>query len=109
MLMLAAVTVPFLVLNAQLTTFALSVVIPALVALVTKWSAAAWVKVTANAVLSAVAAAITMSVTIDGTAVLSRSTLLLAGEQFALSMLAYLGLYKPSNLGAKIAPNVGLG
>lgn len=102
-------TTPFLVVNAQVVTLALAVVIPFLVSLVTKWTAPAWVKIGANVALSAVAAAVTLSMTTTGTAVLSKQTLVLFGEQFLAALLVYLGVYKPSELGAKILPKLGIG
>jgi hypothetical protein len=100
---------PFLVVNAQLVTLALAVVIPFLVSLVTKWSAPAWLKIGANVALSAVGAAITLSMTTDGTAVLSRQTLVLFGEQFLAALLVYLGVFKPTGVSAKLAPTFGIG
>jgi hypothetical protein len=110
MLALSQTPIPFLVVNAQVVTLALTVVIPFLVGLVTKSSASAWVKIGANLVLSAVAAAITMSTQVDGTAIISGATLLLVGEQFLGALLVYLGVLKPAgNAPAKLAPTHGLG
>jgi len=103
------VNLPFLTLNAQLVTLILSAVIPFVVGLVTKLVAPAWLKIGTTMILSSVAAAITLSVTTTGTAVISRATILLAGEQFLGAVVAYLGIGKPNALDAKLLPRVGLG
>jgi hypothetical protein len=85
------------------------VLLPVLVALVTKVHAPPKVKVVANLVLSAVAALLLNAVNADGYAVVSSAMLATWLQQTAISIAAYLGIYKPLGAPARLAPNVGLG
>lgn len=92
-----------------LVTALISNLIPGLVSAITKSSANAWVKQFVGGALAAVTALLTTNAAADGSAVLTKQTLLLALIVFAGSQLSYLALYKPRNANAKILPEFGLG
>jgi hypothetical protein len=96
-------------LSALVTTMLVSYILPALVALVTKLQASTWLKQFVNALLSALTGLITTAVTLDGTAVFSQNTLVLALGSFLLSQASYVALYKPYDANSKVAPGVGVG
>jgi len=95
--------------SALLVSLLVSVVIPAAVALLTKLAAAVWLKQGVAAVLAAVTGLLTTATQLDGTAVISKASVVLALGTFLASQAAYLGLYRPHDANAIIAPGVGLG
>ena len=95
--------------SALLTTMLVSVVLPALVGLLTKVSAPTWVKQVVSAALSAATGLITTATQSDGSAVISKTALTLALISFAASQVAYLSTYKPHDANSKLAPQAGLG
>jgi hypothetical protein len=96
-------------LSALFTTLVVGYVIPFVTALLTKLRASSTVKQLISAALSAVAGFLTTATTDSGTAVFSKSSLVLALFAFATSQAAYVGLYKPHAINAKVAPGVGIG
>lgn len=98
-----------LVINATGVMLLLSLVIPAVVGLVTKYNAPPVVKYVVTLLASTVASVVNAAITLDGTAVVSKEAAILAGVQFLTATLVYLGLYKPVDANAKLAPNSGIG
>lgn len=86
-----------------------SLVIPVLVALVTKSGASSKLKGSLLLVLSSVAGVIATNLDTFGGAVLSQQTIQNAGMAFATSLAMYLGFYKTLGINDKLAPNFGLG
>lgn len=97
------------VLNATAVMIVLSLVIPAVVGIVTKYNAPPPVKYVVTLAASLIASLINTSITLDGTSVISKEALVLTGLQFLTATLAYLGLYKPLDANAKLAPGKGIG
>lgn len=94
---------------ALLTTLIVSVLIPGATALLTKAAAAAWVKQAVTAALAAASGLLVTATQIDGTAVLSQSSLLMALGTFLATQAAYVGMWKPHGLDALVEPDFGLG
>lgn len=96
-------------LTVLVTTMIVSYAIPALTALITKADASAWLKQFVTAFLAAANVLIVTATQADGTALLTKSTVLLALGSFLAAQASYVGLFKPHAVNAKLAPNVGLG
>lgn len=96
-------------LSAVFVTLLVSFLLPAVVGLITKSSASAWVKQFVTAFLAMVTGLITTATTLDGTAVFSRDMLLLAIGSFILSQANYVTLYKPHAANDKLGPAQGIG
>ncbi len=108
--LLAAVTIASEVELAPIVVTMLSgLVIPVLVGLVTKSAARPPVKQVATILLSGVAALVASSTMIDGSAVFSVETALLAGMAWLMSVASYLGVYQPLDLNDRMLPGSGLG
>lgn len=97
----------------SLSTFTVVVVtsflIPAVTGLLTKVSASATVKQIVTLVLAAINGLIVTNTQADGTALISLTTLQYAVLSLAIAIVSYLGIYKPHDANAKLAPNLGLG
>jgi hypothetical protein len=104
-----AETLQSITLSAVFVTMIVSFFIPAVVALITKSAASAWLKQFVTGLLAAVSGLVTTAMTLDGTAVLSRDMILLTAGAFILAQANYVTLYKPHAANAKIAPEVGIG
>lgn len=87
----------------------ISLLIPLATGLVTKLQASATVKQVVTAAISTVVGIVTTSTQADGTAVVSLATVQYALLTFAIATVGYLGLYRPHDANAKLAPNSGLG
>lgn len=87
----------------------ISLVIPFLTGVVTKVSASAGVKQVCTLVLSAAAGLIVTATQLDGTAVISKEAALNAALALGIAIVSYLGLYKPHDVNAKLAPTKGFG
>jgi hypothetical protein len=96
-------------LDTTLVMIITAVVLPLLVGLVTKYNAHPAVKWIVTAFCAAAAALINTSITETGVAVISKESLVLACVTFLTTTLAYLGLYKPIDANARLAPTVGIG
>lgn len=96
-------------LSTLIVTMLVSYLLPAAVALLTKSGASAGIKQFINALLAAATGLITTATTVDGTAVLSKTAVVLALGAFIASQAAYVSLYRPHAVNAKVAPGVGLG
>lgn len=88
---------PF-VISAPVIMFVISVLIPLLNGLLTKYSTSSKVKAVLTIVLNAVAALVVTGLQADGTAVFSNATLLTFVFGTVVSVTSYLGLYKPVGL-----------
>lgn len=86
-----------------------SLLIPLATGLITKISASATVKQIVTLALATVVGIVTTSTQVDGTAIISLTTLQYALLSFAIAVVSYLGLYKPHDANAKLAPNAGIG
>lgn len=95
--------------SAVLVTLAVTVVLPALVALITKSMASPFVKQFVTALLAAITGLIVTSTQLDGTAVISEASALLALGTFLAAQASYRGLWRPHAINAKLAPAVGVG
>lgn len=105
----AVAPVASLTLSAFTVLIVTSLLIPLATGLLTKLQASATVKQVLTAAISAVVGIVTTSTQADGTAVISLATVQYALLAFAIATVGYLGLYKPHQANAKLAPNVGLG
>jgi hypothetical protein len=94
-------------LSAFLVTLLVSHIIPLFTSLITKAHASTTVKQIATAFLSAIAAFITSATTLDGTAIFSTQSAVLALATFAFSQLSYVAIFKPRGINAYIAPSFG--
>lgn len=83
-------------------------VIPLAVALVTRLDASAWLKQLITAVLSAATGLLVTATQLDGTAVVGRESLLLALGSLVTAQAAYVALWRPHAVNAKLLPTVGL-
>ena len=95
-------------LSAFIVTLLVSHVLPLVTALVTKAHASSTVKQVVAAFLSAVTAFVTNATTLNGIAIFSAQSAVLALITFALSQLSYLAIFKPHGANAYIAPNFGI-
>lgn len=84
-------------------------VIPLVVGLLTKITARPGVKIVTSLVLNAVSGIVGAAVVLDGNAVISTETLVLAGLTLIQSLATYVGIWKPLNSQAHLAPTKGLG
>lgn len=96
-------------LSAIIVTLIVTYAIPAITALLTKANASVGLKQFITALLAAVNGLLVTATQLDGTAVISKQSLVLALASFLASQAAYRGLYRPHALNARLAPNVGLG
>lgn len=83
--------------------------IPIAVGLLTRSNASARAKHIATLFFSTVTALIVTHTQVDGTAVISLTTLKYTGGTFLVATFTYLGVYKPYDLNAKLLPNRGFG
>lgn len=95
--------------SATITTLLVSFLIPAVVSLLTKSAASAWVKQFVAALLAAITGVLVAATAIDGSAAIRGPAVLLALGAFIAAQAAYVGVYKPHNVNEAIAPTVGLG
>jgi hypothetical protein len=90
-------------------TIVLGTLVPFVTGLVTKYLASEKLKAVVNLTLAAIVGVLTASTVVDGSAILSEDTLILAGLAWVQSVASYLGLWKTLNINAHLAPAVGLG
>lgn len=96
-------------LTVMITTLIVSYLIPAATSLITKANASTWLKQFVTALLAAANGVIVTATQLDGTAVISKSAVVLALGSFIAAQAAYVGVYKPHNANGKLAPNSGIG
>lgn len=80
----------------------LAIVIPLIVGVVTKMAAPAWLKSLAMIVLNGAAGIVTISTQADGTAVLSKATVVTGMLGIAQSVAMYYGLWKPAGVSGAV-------
>ncbi len=97
------------VLSGNVVTLVLGVLIPVLTGLVTKAEGSTTVKQIVAIVLSGAAALLANAVGDDGQAVVSVQTLFDAVVIWVIQIATYLGIYKPHDANAKLAPASGMG
>ena len=85
-----------LTLDAQLVLILSGTILPFLVGLITKAHAASWLKAVLLAVLSILTGILTVSTQMDGTAVLSKDTVIAAVLAWLVAGTAYARLWKPT-------------
>jgi len=90
-------------------TFILSLVLPLVIGLVTKYSASAQVKQIVLLIATGAATLLNANLTDSGYAVLSWNTVALWGISLVATIATYLGIYKPHEVNQKLAPEVGFG
>ena len=98
-----------LTLSAFTVLIVTSLLIPVATGLLTKAAASATVHQIVTAVISTIAGIITTSTQLDGTAVISLTTVQYAGLAFLIATAGYLGIYRPHDTNAKLVPEVGFG
>jgi hypothetical protein len=89
--------------------FLTSLLIPLVTGLITKYKLHSFLKFMVNLVVSTIAGLINISLTADGTAVISKTAILTAVYTVAISTLTYLSIYKPLDANSQLAPDVGIG
>ena len=62
-----------------------------------------------NLVLSAAAGVVVTATQLDGTAVIGKEAALNAALALGISIVSYLGIYRPHDMNASLAPGQGLG
>lgn len=90
-------------------TFLLGLALPVLNGFIFRFDAPAGVKQAVGVVTAGIAGVVNSAVTVDGAAVISTETFLLAAFQWLVAILSYHGLYKPHGLNESTAPTVGIG
>jgi hypothetical protein len=95
--------------SAILVTLIVTMILPALVAAVTKSSASPGIKQFVTALLAAVTGLVVTSTQLDGTAVFGKESALLALSTFIAAQATYWGLWRPHAVNDKLAPAAGLG
>jgi chromate transport protein ChrA len=95
--------------SAMMVTMLASYILPAVVAIITKISAATWFKQLISGLLAAVTGLLATATQMDGTAVFSSQSLLLALGAFILSQATYVSVYKPNDAAGRLMPGKGLG
>lgn len=105
----AVAPVAELTLNAFVVLVISSFLIPLATGLITKLSASATVKQVVTLILSALTGVITTSTQVDGTAIISMTTVQYSLLALGIAIVSYLGVYQPHDANAKLAPDVGVG
>lgn len=95
-------------LSAVLVSFIISTLLPLVTSLLTKVNTAPLIKQLVTAFLSAISGLITSSLTIDGTAVISTQSAILALGIFITASANYATLYRTHDINDKILPNKGI-
>ena len=96
-------------LDPMLVTFGVSVLLPLLVGIVTKAHTSTTLKQVVNIAASIATGLIVTATQADGVAVISKEAAFYAFVAFAVQTATYLGIYKPQNANAALAPNLGIG
>lgn len=105
----AVAPVASLTVNAFLVVVLTSLLIPVATGLLTKANASPTVHQIVTAFIAMVSGVITTSTQLDGTAIISAATVQYALLAFLIATAGYLGIYRPHNTNAKLAPDAGLG
>lgn len=102
-------TVGGITLSALAVTGLVSVLLPIVTGLLTKYRAPAIVKGLTSLAVSAVHGTIMGSLAVDGSAHIARAAIVLALVSFVIQAATYLGVYQPLDANARLLPDVGLG
>ena len=102
------------VIAAPIVMTVISLIIPLVTGLLTKYTLPGWIKGIITIVLNAIAAAILTATQADGTAVFSNATLMTAIYGVIISVVTYLSVYKSAGLTSSspdgaLAPRAGIG
>ena len=89
-------------LDAMVVSLLVGTLLPILVGLVTKLNVSGGVKAVLLLTLSVVQGAVVNATQVDGSAVFSKETLLLAGVGWVTAIASYYGLLKPTNISPKV-------
>lgn len=95
--------------DAFTVTALVSLVIPVLTGLLTKFNAPTALKQALTIFLAAVNTLIVDATVGDGGAIITKENGLLWAVSTAIAIFSYLGLYKPHDANAKLSPDSGLG
>lgn len=98
-----------LILTPVVVTIVTGLIMPFVVALVTKLSASPTTKGVIGVVLAFVAAVVERATLADGSALVSAGLLLDAGMVYIPQIVTYLGVWQHFNINAKVLPEAGLG
>ena len=90
-------------------TILIGCAIPIIIGLITKLNASSKLKGALLLVLNLVQGAIIASTTATGDAVFTKDSLILFAVGVSISLATYYGVYKPSDVPAKLAPDFGIG
>ena len=96
-------------LDALTITVVVSLFIPIVTGLLTKYNASAMVKQIVTLIFSSATALVADGATSTGGALVTREDVTLAVISLVIAITSYLGIYKPHDVNAKLVPNVGLG
>lgn len=95
--------------DAFTVTALVSLVIPVLTGLITRYDASPTLKQLFTIFFAAVNTIVVQSTLADGTAVISKETGLQWAVSTAIALFSYVGIYKAHDLNASLAPEKGLG
>lgn len=98
-----------LTLDALTVTVIVSLFIPIATGVVTKYTASATLKQVTTLVFSTVTGILAQGATDAGGAVLSKEAITAAVVSLIIAITSYLGIYKPHDINAKLAPDSGIG
>jgi len=97
------------VLTPIVVTIVTGLLLPFLIAFVTKANASSLVKGIAGIVLAFAAAVIERAMLTDGSAVISGGLLVDVGAVYIPQLASYIGVWQHAGINNKFAPNVGIG
>jgi len=98
--------------DASLAMFIVGVLLPIVVGIITKLSAPSWLKAVLHMLFAAVASLIITSITLDGTAVISKTSALIAFGTWITGMATYFGFLMPSGISPAVntkTARIGIG
>lgn len=98
-----------LVLTPSIVKIITGVLLPFLVAAVTKYNGSKTIKAVVGIVVAAVVATVERALAVDGSAVFSESLVVDMVTLYGVQVLTYFGLWRAVNINARIAPEVGVG
>lgn len=105
----AVAPVASLTLSAFVVLVVTSFLIPLATGILTKLAASPTVKQVVTLILSAINGLVVTSTQADGTALLSLATAQYTLLSLGIAIVSYLGIYKPHDVNAKLAPEAGFG
>lgn len=96
-------------LSALAVTFLVSLLLPIVTGLLTKYNAPGTVKGIVALAVSSINGLIVANMATDGGARVGKTAIVLAGMSFAIQTATYLGVYQPAKANAKLGPDFGIG